>query len=349
MQDFEPYFCTWEGCPAPFNVPNTFGGLLSHMQSHVQLRYHIDMPDGEHMELDEAGLKEHIKQCANDSDNILATMKKASQRRAAFVFESCDFCGGFPDELEKRFKDRDTLECQVELRRHVKKHMQDVALFLPPYREDIIDDDEDLKSSAIDTERSSRQSQSTVKDLSDQICTNEKCDCKLPGKYEELPTSDASMDGNPTAENMWAYMFPKIDRYDTSPVPDSYYLREKNLAQFVVRWQAEQPRAAAKKGMLGQNYGTINAEFHLPAGKIGAARTAGYPADDLRTTRNTTDTVRDHPLLPRSRFRQPWRYSRPDRQAMLQAGWSRSPRRPRRSRQVAAGHRIHPPDRHGAA
>lgn len=45
-------------------------------------------------------------------------------------------------------------------------------------------------------------------------------------------------------------------------------------------------------------FGPINTEFYMAPGKIGAARPKGCPANLPRTTRNTTDTVRDHPLLP---------------------------------------------------
>ncbi|KAF6788995.1 Kinesin light chain 5 [Colletotrichum sojae] len=59
-----------------------------------------------------------------------------SRRKGVFMFLSCPFCGGFPDDIQKRFPEPVAPEAQIELRQHIKRHMQDIALFLPPYRED---------------------------------------------------------------------------------------------------------------------------------------------------------------------------------------------------------------------
>ncbi len=46
IQDFEPYFCIFDKCDAPFDVPNTFEGLLAHMHGHVPEQWHIGTPEG---------------------------------------------------------------------------------------------------------------------------------------------------------------------------------------------------------------------------------------------------------------------------------------------------------------
>ncbi|KAE9570113.1 hypothetical protein CGMCC3_g13710 [Colletotrichum fructicola] len=51
MQDFEPYFCPVEQCTKPFDLPNHFDGLLHHLQDHVEERFHVNLPSGEHQDL----------------------------------------------------------------------------------------------------------------------------------------------------------------------------------------------------------------------------------------------------------------------------------------------------------
>ncbi|KAI9147010.1 Ankyrin repeat domain-containing protein [Paramyrothecium foliicola] len=142
IQDFEPYFCTWEQCDAPFDMFNTFDGLLAHMQSHLGECYHVDTPDGEHKEFSERQFEQHITQDGNIPVELMAFIKDASRRKGAFLFDNCPFCGGYPDVLEKRFPNPDSPDAQQELRRHIKQHMVDVAFFLPPNREDLAEEDE---------------------------------------------------------------------------------------------------------------------------------------------------------------------------------------------------------------
>jgi hypothetical protein len=55
---------------------------------------------------------------------------------------------------------------------------------------------------------------------------------------------------------------------------------------------------------VGPSSAPIHAELNLP-GKSRTTRARDFPADVVRTTGNAAGPVRDHPLLPRSRFRQP--------------------------------------------
>ena len=199
------------------------------MQSHVELLYHVDLPTGEHQTLDEAGFEKYIAECGNISDDMLAVMKESSQRKAPFIFEMCDFCGGFPEDIEKRFSDRDSLECQVELRRHVKQHMQEVALFLPPIREDILDENENVHSSDIGTQQRSA-GRSAAEDLSGsgEECRNANCDCRMAGKYPGLPEADAFLEDWPTAESIWADLISDVAVH--SPEAEVTLLNEHNEA-----------------------------------------------------------------------------------------------------------------------
>ncbi|KAH7397169.1 hypothetical protein BKA66DRAFT_605750 [Pyrenochaeta sp. MPI-SDFR-AT-0127] len=190
MQDFEPYFCTYEDCKAPFEVSNSFDGLLEHLQTHLPIRHHVDDPDGEHKELIEAEFEHHMNSHGEVSDDIMAAMKESSRRKGAFLFDSCPFCGGYPDDLEKRFSNRDTLDAQRELRRHIKQHMQEIALFLPPYRSDVVDEDEDVKGSDM-THRKSMNDEIPENGYHiDDICDRIDCDCRSNSEHSNLPPID---------------------------------------------------------------------------------------------------------------------------------------------------------------
>ena len=110
---------------------------------------------------------------------------------------------------------------------------------------------------------------------------------------------------------------------------------------------------------VGQNYGTINAEFHLPPGKTSGVRACWNPLTlACRASRNAPAALRDHPFLPRPRLRRPRRPSRPASPAMFRAGrpcgscwpgrhWvgpvlGRAQMKANRQQQIAAGYRVCP-------
>ncbi|KAF1850331.1 uncharacterized protein K460DRAFT_272656, partial [Cucurbitaria berberidis CBS 394.84] len=181
MQDFEPYFCTFEDCTAPYDIPNSFDELLDHLQSHLPVRHHVDEPDGQHRAYLEVEFEHHIISHGKVSEETMAAMKEASRRKAPFLFDSCPFCGGYPDVIEKRFPDPDTLDAQRELRKHIKQHMQEIALFLPPYRSDIYDEDENLKGSDVTHRMSNHGEISGSPTDFEEFCDREDCDCKDAG------------------------------------------------------------------------------------------------------------------------------------------------------------------------
>ncbi|KAL6695705.1 hypothetical protein J3F84DRAFT_408721 [Trichoderma pleuroticola] len=257
IQDFEPYFCVLEECKQPFDVTNSFDGLLEHLQGHLEERYHVDMPDGEHKEFDEAEFEKHIAQHGHGkiSAEEISIMKKASRRKGPFLFESCPFCGGYPDVVEKRFPNLDTPEAQTALRKHIKQHMQDIAFFLPPYRDDISNEDDDLKSSVV-TGQSAKLDNFEDPGEFLEICGREDCDCRGRGRHvsvvleDELaviPAEQDLEDADIQAElivpedldhedtDLWAELFPNSAPYDQSPVPDEYYLGDVHLRSFIAR------------------------------------------------------------------------------------------------------------------
>lgn len=212
------------------------------------------MPHGEHKEFDETEFEEHIKGHGEVSEEIAAILREASQWKGAYLFESCPFCGGYPDIIERRFPDSETPEAQKELRSHIKQHMQSIAFFLPPYREDVFDEDEDLKSSAVTRRRSIDEYESLVPDEYRTVCDRQDCDCKYKGKYAtedalaDATTGEAefrSLEQGLNAEkedtDPWHELFGNSPLYDRSSVSNDYYLEDERLQTFVARWKIENP------------------------------------------------------------------------------------------------------------
>jgi hypothetical protein len=181
MQDFEPYFCTTEGCTAPFDIPNSFDGLLGHLQGHLPMKSYVELDD-QNSKNSSDGSDTNVKSCSAVPRDTALALRESNQSRGAYLFDSCPFCGGYPDVLEKSFPDRDTLDAQGALRKHIKQHMQEIALFLPPYRSDIFDRDDDSKGSDVTHKRSSIQENPETTDDLSVTCDREECDCKHPGK-----------------------------------------------------------------------------------------------------------------------------------------------------------------------
>ncbi|KAL0936357.1 C2H2 type zinc finger domain protein [Colletotrichum truncatum] len=229
MQDFEPYFCILEECKAPFDVPNTFDGLLRHLQDHVEERFHVDLSNGEHKIFDEMEFEEYCTQQGNIFARNRSILKIAARRKGAFILEKCPFCGGYPDVLEKRYPDSNDPEAQIELRHHIKQHMQDIALFLPPYREDVLSKDDDLPVSVLSGERTSTSSFSELEHFV-KVCERESCDCKNDGRYaEELGELPERSRPEHDDTDFWATLFPEALRYDNTSLTEESCLKDKNL------------------------------------------------------------------------------------------------------------------------
>ncbi|ROW15179.1 hypothetical protein VPNG_03035 [Cytospora leucostoma] len=243
INDFEPYFCTIEDCKAPFDVPNTFNGLLSHLQEHNEERFHVNLPDGEHGELSESDFENYITRHGEWSEEMRSTIKEASRHKAAYLFQMCPFCGGIPDILMKRFPDVDTPEYQMELRKHVKEHMLILALFLQPYREDF--DNRTITTSA-HTRRTNPEQ--IVEDPSEfySVCDEPECDCKKEGEHAMEDGLANSQNFEVAAEfagkylqdtDFWGEMFANDPRYFLyedryRPITDDYYMSDDHLRLF---------------------------------------------------------------------------------------------------------------------
>lgn len=286
MLDFEPYFCLFEGCETPFEVPNSFGGLLGHLQEHLPLRWHADLPGGEHKEFDDEVLfEEHVRTHGGVSGDALAIMKETSLRRVAFLFESCPFCGGYPDVIEKRYPDPIDPDAQLALRRHIKQHMHDIALFLPPYREDTFENFEDFNSSAVTRRRSIDMNNAEDTEEWRTICDNDDCDCKdtdkntaEEGMLPDYPFSgtvgEGLMDdvrkwridftmGRAIEEvsDFWSSLLDGSNLYDRSKWSNKDFGSDSCLKPFVTEFFAQNPEFARNNDALA----IISDDFEKPS------------------------------------------------------------------------------------
>ena len=237
MLDFEPYFCTFGECQAPFDVPNSFDGLLDHMQGHLPVRHHIDAPDGEHMEFVETEFEDHLKSHGEISADIMATMKETSRRKGAFLFEDCPFCGGYPDVLDTQFPDPHTIDAQKELRKHIKQHMQEIALFLPPYRSDIFNEEDDIKGSDATHRQSAHEEVSGNPDDFVVVCDQEDCECKISND-DSTGVSTAEPETS-LSEEFWSDLFHNSDLYDRSKASNTDLANDECLYSFVMLFIAQ--------------------------------------------------------------------------------------------------------------
>jgi serine/threonine protein kinase len=246
MQDFEPYFCTFEDCTAPFDVPNSFDGLLAHMQSHLPARHHVDNSTVGHKELTEEDFEDHVRSYGVVTKENMISMKEASRRKGAFLFETCPFCGGYPDVLEKIFPDRDSFDAQRGLRGHIKQHMQEIALFLPPYRSDIFDEDDNCEGSDVTHRRSNIDEADYNPDQFLDICDREDCDCKQRSEKvnEDSDIARAYEKGVLAVEAKkvdWANVLEGFSGYDRAKVSDGDLLTDDRLCPFIMRFALQEP------------------------------------------------------------------------------------------------------------
>jgi hypothetical protein len=210
MQDFEPYFCTHADCKAPFDIPNSFDGLLNHMQSHVpatqptssSVRSGTQQPESDDQESTGNLSKNAPAQIEFD---VIEAEQMNLARKGPFLFDECPFCGGYPDVVEKEFPDRDTIDAQICLRKHVQKHMREIALFLPPGRFDTSSEyGEDLHNSNATHRRSNVDDLSEDPVASSVICGQELCDCKIHGEFAaEETVKEPSLEVVDKKEQRW--------------------------------------------------------------------------------------------------------------------------------------------------
>ncbi|KAE9570153.1 hypothetical protein CGMCC3_g13709 [Colletotrichum fructicola] len=131
--------------------------------------------------------------------------------------------------------------------------MQDIALFLPPYREDIFDDDNDIQSSLFSRERERNSSLKSSDDFQE-LCHRDSCDCKDQAKSAagwsgDLEIPDAGSTSEPDAADIWEELFPGLPRFDGSELTEEYCIRDDILYQFL----ATKLRSASDDSLEGSD------------------------------------------------------------------------------------------------
>ncbi|KAK1853545.1 tol-like protein [Colletotrichum chrysophilum] len=251
MQDFEPYFCIHDDCVSPFDIPNNFDSLLKHLQEdHVEERFHIDMPNGNHEELSETRFEEYINQHHSIRPERLKALKEASRRKGAYLIQKCPFCGGYPDDVEKECPDLEAPAAQMKLRQHIKRHMQDVALFLPPYREDIFESEQ----GGVHGSDVSRTSDNIKDDIRPE-------DHNFDGDDPDVTELSDDTD-------FWPVLLPTLPRYDTSLLSEGDYLQDEHL----------QVLRAAKSNLQDSVASQTVSDSEYPSTTQGSSNQSSYEA-----------------------------------------------------------------------
>ncbi|EJT76976.1 hypothetical protein GGTG_06890 [Gaeumannomyces tritici R3-111a-1] len=223
FKDFEPYFCIFEKCDAPFDVPNTFEGLLSHMQTaHLPEQWHIDTAEGYRIFDDKAEFECYVRNQGDVPDPLLPTMMEFARRRKALVLDRCDFCGGYPDVIEKDFPKPSMPGAQEALRKHIKNHMHDIALILPPDRDDLVGEEngETDNSSAFSgarTQAGRNEGLGGSDPMVPSVCGRQSCDCRprdISKQDCDLPAAaldDTTFPPESEVDELSLYQYPDWD------------------------------------------------------------------------------------------------------------------------------------------
>ncbi|KAI5925583.1 hypothetical protein F4810DRAFT_659187 [Camillea tinctor] len=183
MHDFEPYFCVFDDCCSPFTCANTYDGWVAHMRdTHTQAEWHcwycktvFSGPFSTPIELENHLVENHQEK---DIDSIRPTIVKHSVIHGQYALQHCPFCGGFPEEIEKVYLDRDCKQARETLQKHVRDHLIAVALILAPVETRETDDEPDYTHSEPERDSDSEFGLDGVGDRYELECQNQSCDCK---------------------------------------------------------------------------------------------------------------------------------------------------------------------------
>lgn len=235
IRDFEPYFCIFKLCDTPLDVPQIFNGLLAHLQEHQPFLYHIDTSDGQHKEFNEKDFDKQVKIESRLPYDILHTIKAASLQRGALTFTSYAFCGGYLDIIEKLHPDLSAFEAQIRMQKYIKRHMQEISLWLPPYREDV-----SYKSSTESPVASRRyilsQSGLDISAEHDLFCDRKECDCHTLGDHKaELKLGSEGQEKKIESledEDFWPSLINNPDVYNRSAISIGEVKKDEALSIF---------------------------------------------------------------------------------------------------------------------
>ncbi|KAI1113746.1 hypothetical protein F5Y14DRAFT_451758 [Nemania sp. NC0429] len=137
IHDFEPLFCVFDDCLAPFLCADTYTGWLAHMRdTHTRPKWHCSYCKTDSLSSSPfdtpTELENHLEKHHQVTESLRPTLVSRSMIRDQHALEECPFCGGFPEEVEKDYPDRDSEQAREALDKHVRDHLVSVALILAP-------------------------------------------------------------------------------------------------------------------------------------------------------------------------------------------------------------------------
>ncbi|KAK9439679.1 hypothetical protein VB005_07838 [Metarhizium brunneum] len=156
------------------------------------------MPDGSDREFENRKLFEQfLQEKLNIPRPEWNSLAELGQEKTPFLFETCHFCGGYPDVVKNCFPAPNTPSAQAEMKKHIKQHMQEIALYLPPVIDDVADDapgEDNISGHAVGTQRRSLDELSAVtwrtmspqerRDSQDQVESTNTVDGQLQSDFE---------------------------------------------------------------------------------------------------------------------------------------------------------------------
>lgn len=199
MQDLDPYFCITSKCVEPFQIGGTFMAWLSHIERYHTARswecWHCrGTTDNEFTS--EASLEEHLKMKHSDRvpDSLVPTALKHSVHYRQLALLACPFCGGYPDDVETKYPNRESREAVTALSKHVQTHLISISFLLLPIQVNLASNQNDVESDVNNGDRSDQDTVnfSAIDDIllhKDLQCNREGCDCMEPSS---IPSGDFS-------------------------------------------------------------------------------------------------------------------------------------------------------------
>lgn len=157
IHDLEPFFCVFGSCTAPFTDGESYSAWLDHIQkSHSTPQWYCWYCQSETVPLQtfssSDALEEHLRSMHSDktTDSVRSVIVNHSMLTQPPPLHDCPFCGGYPEEIEQAFPDRQGYDAVAALTKHVRDHLIEVALMMLPTDYDTKDQDENnhIKSEA---------------------------------------------------------------------------------------------------------------------------------------------------------------------------------------------------------
>ncbi|CEJ93522.1 hypothetical protein VHEMI09103 [[Torrubiella] hemipterigena] len=201
IHDLEPFFCIFESCKDPFGHGDSFSSLLTHIRTaHSQRRWYCwycqSAATKTGLFSSSSDLEDHLMNSHGENSNktLWSTIINHSVVRTEPLSTECPFCGGYPEELEKVYPDRECKAAVEGLTKHIKVHLVTISLFLLPINMAAVETAEvDDLATGIDTgigtiqDIGGLQALDGLTTVTELQCSNDDCDCRI---NNSIPSGD---------------------------------------------------------------------------------------------------------------------------------------------------------------